>query len=188
MALSTPLKRSALPESFEISKQFWAYLIQQHIIQSPQTFIRRIPHMSFVWGDENVAYLKKRYDALQAYHLFQGMQYSEDPAQLAVWMPLIMEGRDLAEPLAATRMDIGTDVNFGALTRDIFHYLKKTDGVTLHFNYDVVDLRSGFRFIVERASKRSNSRKIKRSTNKICLHRGRRRVAAIAAAIKHSGR
>ena len=134
-------KAVKIAESFEVSKQFWAHLIQQGVIQSPETFINRIPHMSFVWGDDNVAYLQKRYAALQECHLFKGMRYSEDPAQLAEWMPLIMDGRDPSEHVAATRMEIGTDVNFGALTRDILNFLKRLPGVAIHFNHDVLDLR-----------------------------------------------
>ncbi len=133
-------KAVKIAESFEVSKQFWAYLIQQHVIQSPETFINRIPHMSFVWGDGNVAYLQKRYAALQECHLFKGMRYSEDPAQLTEWMPLIMDGRDPTEHVAATRMEIGTDVNFGALTRDMLHFLQHKPGVAIHFNHDVLDL------------------------------------------------
>ncbi len=68
------------------------------------------------------------------------MQYSEDPAQLSNWMPLVMEGRDASEKLAATRMEIGTDVNFGSLTRCIFNYLKKQPGINLHFHHEVRDL------------------------------------------------
>jgi malate dehydrogenase (quinone) len=134
-------KAVKIAESFEISKQCWAYLIQRGILTSPDSFIRRLPHMSFVWGTENVAYLKKRYEALQTSHLFHGMQYSEDRAQLSAWMPLVMEGRSPDQPVAATRMEIGTDVNFGALTRDSFHYLQGRPGVALHFNYDVLDLK-----------------------------------------------
>lgn len=96
--------------------------------------------MSFVWGDANVDYLKKRYQALQTCHLFKGMQYSEDPQQLSEWMPLIMDGRNPSEKVAATRMDLGTDVNFGSLTRCMFNQLKKMDGVTMHFNHEVRDL------------------------------------------------
>lgn len=134
-------KAITIAESFEVSKQFWAFLIQQQIIQEPETFIRRIPHMSFVWGDENVDYLQRRYAALQQCHLFHGMLYSEDRAQLAEWMPLVMEGRDPAEPVAATRMEIGTDVNFGALTRDLFKYLQTMPGVQHHFHTEVLDLQ-----------------------------------------------
>jgi malate dehydrogenase (quinone) len=129
-----------IAESFEESRQLWSYMIKKQLITLPESFIRSIPHMSFVWGDENVEYLHKRFTALTSSHLFKGMLYSEDPAQLSEWMPLIMEGRNNSEKLAATRMDIGTDVNFGALTRCIFNYLKKQEGVTLHFHHEVKDL------------------------------------------------
>lgn len=137
--IETP-KAVKIAESFEQSKQFWAHLVENGFLNDAPGFIRSIPHMSFVWGDENVRYLHKRYDALQQNHLFHGMQYSEDPAHLADWMPLVMEGRDPAQPVAATRMDIGTDVNFGALTRCMFAKLQEMPGVTMHFGYDVRDL------------------------------------------------
>ena len=134
-------KAIKIAESFEISKQFWAYLIQKNHIQIPESFITPIPHMSFVWGQENVNYLRKRYDALQTNPLFKGMVYSEDPNQLDQWIPLIMKGRDREEKIAATRMDQGTDVNFGALTRSMFSMLQELPGVTMHFNHEVRDLK-----------------------------------------------
>ena len=134
-------KATKIAESFEESKQFWAHLIKNNLIDIPESFIRRIPHMSFVWGENNVQYLKKRYEALTKCHLFKGMEYSEDLQQLTKWIPLIMEGRNSTEKLAATYMPIGTDVNFGALTRCMFDYLKKTDGVNLHFGHEVKKLR-----------------------------------------------
>ncbi len=133
-------KAVSIAESFEESRQLWTYLIQQQLITLPETFIRSIPHMSFVWGEDNVQYLHKRFTALTGSHLFKGMLYSEDQDQLAAWMPLVMEGRDASEKLAATRMEIGTDVNFGSLTRCIFNYLKKQPGITLHFHHEVRDL------------------------------------------------
>ena len=133
-------KAVKIAESFEQSKQFWSFLVEQNFLSDAPNFIRSIPHMSFVWGEENVNYLRKRYDALQQNYLFHGMQYSEDPAQLAEWMPIVMEDRDPAQPVAATKMDIGTDVNFGSLTRCMFAQLQKMDGVTMHFGYDVRDL------------------------------------------------
>ncbi|SFE46610.1 malate:quinone oxidoreductase [Spirosoma endophyticum] len=135
-----PSKAIKIAESFEQSKQFWAYLVQQGFLSDAPNFIRSIPHMSFVWGDDNVAYLHKRYDALQQNYLFHGMQYSEDPSQLADWMPLVMDDRDPAQAVAATRMDIGTDVNFGALTRAMFRRLYDMPGVHLYFAHDVRDL------------------------------------------------
>src|SRR5689334_14597268 len=113
-------KAIKIADSFEVSKQFWAYLVENGIIKLPDLFIKPIPHMSFVWGEKNVSYLRKRYEALQSCHLFDGMQYSEDRSQIKEWTPLIMEGRKNDEPVAATKMDIGTDVNFGTLTRNLF--------------------------------------------------------------------
>jgi len=133
-------KAIKIAESFEVSKQFWAYLIQKNILTSPKDFIKCIPHMSFVWGDENVDYLHKRYETLQQSHLFKEMKYSADHEQLREWMPLVMEGRSQEEKLAATRMEIGTDVNFGSLTRSLFNYLKDQDNVALHFNQEVRSL------------------------------------------------
>jgi malate dehydrogenase (quinone) len=134
-------KAVKVAESFDVSRQFWAYLVQESPVPVTQNFITSLPHMSFVRGEENVAYLRKRYEALQGCHLFAGMDYSEDPAQLEEWMPLIMEGRDRSERVAATRMPIGTDVNFGALTRGMFTHLLKLPGVTVHFGHEVRKLR-----------------------------------------------
>lgn len=134
-------KAVKIAESFEVSKQFWAYLVQNGRVRLPESWIQPIPHMSFVWGKKNVTYLKKRFEALQQNHLFHGMEYTEDMAKLNQWIPLIMEGRDDSEKLAATRMDIGTDVNFGALTRCMFNHLKTLPGVSLNFNHEVRDLK-----------------------------------------------
>ena len=132
-------KAVKIAASFEASKQFWAHLTEQNILQHPQSFIQAIPHMSFVW-DDDVAYLKKRYEALQTCHLFKGMQYSEDAEQLKQWMPVVMEGRDPRQKVAATKMDLGTDVNFGSLTRSLFKYLETLPGVHMNFNHEVEDI------------------------------------------------
>lgn len=129
-----------IAESFEVSKQFWAYLVDNKIIQLPGSFIHSIPHISFVWGEQNVMYLRKRYDALQQCHLFSGMEFSDNAETIAQWIPLVMKGRTLNEPVAATKMDLGTDVNFGSLTRSMFDCLKKKDGIQLHFNLEVRDI------------------------------------------------
>ena len=125
---------------FVQSREFWTYLIEQGYIRNPEDFIRSVPHMSFVQGEENVAYLKKRFEALTQYELFKGMLYSEAHTQLEKWIPLIMEGRDPAAVVAATRMDMGTDVNFGALTRKLFRYLFDFPSVKLHLAHEVNDL------------------------------------------------
>lgn len=133
-------KALKIAESFEISREFWAYLVEKNMVPAPRTFINDTPHMSFVWGEDNVRYLKTRFENLTGNHLFKGMQYSEDATEIAQWTPLIMEGRDPSEKVAATRMDIGTDVNFGELTRGLFHHLKSLPGVKLYLGHDVRDL------------------------------------------------
>lgn len=134
-------KAVAIAESFEVSKQFWSFLVQNKLVDSPETFIKSIPHMSFVWGEDNVDYLRKRYEKLQECELFKDMTYSEDAKQLAEWMPLVMHGRNPEEKVAATRMLLGTDVNFGALTRMMFASLQTKPNVTMEFNHDVRKLK-----------------------------------------------
>jgi len=125
---------------FEQSKEFWTYLIEKGYIANPRDFIRPVPHISFVKGEENVDYLKKRFEGLSAYNLFAGMEYSEDRDAIKEWIPLVMEGRDADEKVAATKMDIGTDVNFGGLTRKLFRYLFDYADVKLHLAHEVQDL------------------------------------------------
>jgi len=131
------VKAVKVAESFEISRQFWSYLVQENLLTNPETFIRRIPHMSFVTGEKDVAYLKKRYDALQRYPLFHGMMYSDDRKQVSEWIPLMMQGRNPSEKVAATCMNRGTDVNFGSLTQCLLNRLKEMPGVQIFFNHEV---------------------------------------------------
>ena len=133
-------KAVKIAESFELSRQFWSYLAKKGSIKSPETFITNIPHISFVWGAENVFYLRKRYKALIENPLFKGMLYSEKWPQLEKWMPLVMAGRDPGVEVAATYMEIGTDINFGALTRSLFEHLKTLPGVNIQLSCEVRDL------------------------------------------------
>lgn len=137
-----PYKAIQIAESFEVSKQFWAYLVKNNLITNPENFIRQTPHISFVWGQDNISYLKTRYNTLKQNILFQDMEYSEDFDIIKSWIPLVMEGRDRSQKVAATINKIGTDVNFGNLTRSMFDYLKSQDGVELHFNKEVIKLKN----------------------------------------------
>lgn len=134
------LKATKIAESFEVSKEFWSYLMEQKLLPRPSDFITRVPHYSLVWGAKNVDFLKKRHQLMSATPLFRGMEYSEDWDKLVEWFPIAMRGRKKDQPVAATKMDIGTDVNFGALTRAMFNYLKGKPDVSLHFNHEVVNL------------------------------------------------
>jgi malate dehydrogenase (quinone) len=136
-----PKKAISIAESFEVSRQFWAYLVSQKKVPSPENFIKSIPHLSFVWGEKNVNYLKKRFEALQENQLFKEMVYTTDFSQMQEWMPLVMEGRSNSEKMAATYMPLGTDVNFGELTRSMFKYLDAQDGVDIHFHHEVKKLK-----------------------------------------------
>jgi malate dehydrogenase (quinone) len=129
-------KADKIAEQFELSKQFWASLVAGGQLPNPD-FIHSIPHMSFVWGEANVEYLRKRHAALLHSPLFQGMEFTTDPRQIEQWIPLVMDGRDPGQPVAATRMAVGTDVNFGALTRSLSNYLKAQPGVDFHLGHEV---------------------------------------------------
>ncbi|MEK2608437.1 malate dehydrogenase (quinone) [Pseudomonas shirazensis] len=133
-------KAVEINESFQITRQFLAWQVKNGVLKNPRSFINSTPHMSFVWGDDNIRFLKKRYDALQASPLFRGMQYSEDPAQIKKWVPVMMEGRDPNQKLAATWTPLGTDVNFGEITRQYVGYLQSRENFSLKLSSEVQDI------------------------------------------------
>ncbi|WP_320411858.1 malate dehydrogenase (quinone) [Blochmannia endosymbiont of Camponotus sp.] len=135
-------KAVAVNEAFEISLQFWAYLAQIKVLKYPNSFINNVPHMSFVWGEENVCFLKKRFQALLNSVLFSGMVYSEDLQQIRQWAPLIIDGRNVSQKIAATRMEMGTDVNFGALTQQLLNELKKNVNFKMYLQHDVESVQN----------------------------------------------
>ena len=132
-------KALKINEQFQESRQFWSYLVEKGLMDQPREFLIQLPHMSIVHGKENVEYLKKRYEALVDNPLFENMEFSDDPEQLKEWIPLMMKEREVSEPIAATRIDDGTDVNFGALTRKLFEHLE-TQGVDLRYKHSVDEL------------------------------------------------
>ena len=127
-------------EQFQVSKQFWSYLVNRNLIENPSDFIMPLPHMSFVRGKENVEFLRKRYQKMSAHPLFRDMQFSDDPAQLMQWIPLMMKDRDLNESVAATKIDTGTDVNFGEVTRKMFDHLEN-ENIEVNYSHSVEDIK-----------------------------------------------
>ncbi|MCA0984250.1 malate:quinone oxidoreductase [Halobacillus yeomjeoni] len=127
-------------EQFNVSKQFWSYLVNTQKVRNPHEFIRPLPHMSLVHGASNVEFLRKRYQTMSANPLFKAMEFSEDPDQLKDWIPLIMNDRNLNEPIAATKIDQGTDVNFGDLTRKMFNNLEN-GGLEVNYKHSVEDIK-----------------------------------------------
>ncbi|HSR77870.1 MAG TPA: malate dehydrogenase (quinone) [Xanthobacteraceae bacterium] len=126
---------------FDLSRQFWSYLVTKGAIKDPQSFIHPVPHMSFVHGPENVAFLKKRFAAMSAHHCYYGMQYTEDKKKLSEWVPLVMEGRAADQQVAATRIVTGADCDYGSLTRTLVAHLTGTPGFKVHYGWQVTGLR-----------------------------------------------
>lgn len=127
---------------FDLSRQFWAYLVKKGAIKDPQSFIHSVPHYSFVTGDDDVAFLKRRFETLSQHHCYQGMVFSDERERLLEWLPLVMEGRNnLDVPVAATRMDTGTDVDYGALTNLLLDSVLNKEGYSIRFNKRIQDLR-----------------------------------------------
>src|ERR1700761_5370037 len=125
---------------FDLSRQLWSYIVRKGSIKDPRTFIHPVPHMSFVWGDENVAFLRKRFKAMSAHPCYYGMEYSEDKKELADWTPLVMEGRASDQPVAATRITTGTDVDYGSLTNHFVDHLTALPGFAVHYLSHVTDI------------------------------------------------
>ncbi|TAE76298.1 MAG: malate dehydrogenase (quinone) [Verrucomicrobia bacterium] len=126
-------------EQFEHSKQFWSYAVDSGMVDNPREFINPVAHLSFVHGQEQVDYLKARYDGMSAHHFFRDMEYSTDRTTIGSWAPLLVEGRkDI--PIAATKMDGGTDVNFGNISRKLLGWLDQQPGCGIASNHRVIDL------------------------------------------------
>ncbi|SIQ11797.1 malate dehydrogenase (quinone) [Marinobacterium stanieri] len=133
-------KAFAINTSFEVSLQFWSYLVEQGKLPSPKEFINPTPHCSFVWGEKNVEFLRKRYETLSQHHCFKDMEYSEDHDTLREWMPLVMKDRQPDEKVAGTRVRYGSDVNFGQLARHMVLHLEQQDNFDLLLSRIVEDL------------------------------------------------
>ncbi|MFB7252105.1 malate:quinone oxidoreductase [Microbacterium sp. NPDC056234] len=135
-----PAKAVSINEQFQQSRQFWSSLVERGVLDEPSTFINATPHMTFVRGEKDVAYLKERYEVLKQQPLFEGIEYSEDSRVINKWAPLLMQRRRKGEPFAATRVPAGTDVDFGALTHQLFDHLTSS-GVDLRTNQEVRSLK-----------------------------------------------
>jgi malate dehydrogenase (quinone) len=134
-------KAIKIAESFELTRQFWSYLIESNKLTSPEKFIHTIPHLSFVWGDENVNFLQKRFETMIKNPLFSKMQFTTDVNKMQSWMPIVMEGRHPNDKTAATFMPHGTDVDFGEITKQMITYLSKQKGVSVFYNHEVKKLK-----------------------------------------------
>ena len=159
-----PAKVIEIFEQFEHSKQFWGSAVASGMMERPSDFIRPVPHMSFVHGQEQVDFLKARHAAMSAHHFFQGMEYTTDRATIQSWAPLLVEGRDANTPIAATKMDGGTDVNFGEIARRLLGWLAKQEGCAITSGHRVVGLdREGDRWRVTAKNQATGEKVVSRA-------------------------
>ena len=139
-SLPDPAKAIAINEQFQLSTQLWASFVKLGLLSDPKTFIHSTPHMTFVRGEKDCDYLKRRAQILQKQPLFEGFEFTTSHKKIASWTPLLIEGRDESEVVAATRITSGTDVDFGAITEQLFEALE-TKKVQVQLNSEVVSLR-----------------------------------------------
>lgn len=145
---------------FEKSKQFWSFLIENNLLDNPKDFIHPVPHHSWVHGEDNVEFLKKRVKEMTKHPMFEGMQFSEDFREMEKWFPLMMTDRNGSEKIAATRMELGTEVNYGVLTRTFFKILEEKFDTPVHTMHEVedVDPTRGEDWLVEIKNLESNEK------------------------------
>lgn len=127
-------------EDFEYSLQLWAHAARTGVLEDPRACLNLLPHISLVHTPEQVPYLKARFEGLKAHHFFTSMRYSTDREEIAQWAPLLINEREESQPVAATRMEGGTDVNFGAIAGQFCQWLARQENAGVSFSTRVVDL------------------------------------------------
>ncbi|MFJ6417013.1 malate:quinone oxidoreductase [Paeniglutamicibacter sp. NPDC091659] len=157
-----PAKAIGINEQFQVTRQFYSHLVQNKQVGDATSFINPLPHMSFVIGDEHADYLKTRYEALKPHALFNEIEHTEDLDTIESWTPLVARGRDGSQRVAASRVESGTDVDFGSLTRQMTENLAAT-GVDVNFGHKVKGIKrdgTGWTLTVK-----NNATKAKRTVN-----------------------
>ena len=132
-------KAQSINEQFHVSRQLWSHWVSEGTLNSPRTFINALPHVSFVWGEDNAKYLQDRYEAMKSVPLFADIQHTEDHDTIASWTPLLTQGRDPQQRIAASKFDSGTDVDFGSLSRQLANHLSRS-GADLRYDHEVLGL------------------------------------------------
>ncbi len=123
-------------EQFQVTRQFWAYAAENGMLPDVRGFLNPVPHVSFVQGAERVDYLRRRRQALAGNPLFGRTEWIEDADEFARRLPLMAAKRDFSEPLALDWAADGTDVDFGALSRQLIGYGVR-NGTTVLFGHEV---------------------------------------------------
>lgn len=132
-------KAVRINEEFQVTRQFWAYAVENGILTDVRSFLNAVPHVSFVHGAENVDYLRRRRAALADNPLFAGAELIDDPDEFGRRLPFMAADRDFSEPTALNWAPNGTDVDFGALSRKLIGFCVR-NGATALFGHEVCDL------------------------------------------------
>ncbi|WP_080794290.1 malate dehydrogenase (quinone) [Corynebacterium pacaense] len=134
-------KAVGINEKFQVSRQFWSHQVEHGILSDPREFINPVPHVSFGTGDDQVSYIRHRYEALKDHPLFPNMQFSDDTDTFAEKLPLMAEGRDFSTPVAISWINEGTDINYGAQTKQFLH-AAQDGGTEVRYGHEVKDITS----------------------------------------------
>jgi malate dehydrogenase (quinone) len=126
-------------EQFQVTRQFWAYAADNGILADVRGFLNAVPHAAFVHGAGRVDYLRRRHQALTANPLFARTEFIDDAGEFARRLPFMAAERELAEPMALTWAADGTDVDFGALSKQLVGFCLRT-GTTAWFGHEVRSL------------------------------------------------
>ena len=134
-------KAMNINEKFQLSRQFWSYQVENGVLTDPRAFINPVPHVSFAQGEDQINYLRKRYDKLSANHMFPNMQFADDRETFAEKLPLMSQGRDFdAEPVAISWTNAGTDINYGSLTGQFLDAAKR-NGTEIRYGREVTNIK-----------------------------------------------
>lgn len=123
-------------EQFQVTRQFWAYAVENGILSDAREFLNPIPHVSFVEGAQRVDYLRRRREALAANPLFAHTEFVTGADEFARRLPLMAAGREFTEPVALNWAADGTDVDFGVLASQLIDYAVQ-GGATALFGHEV---------------------------------------------------
>ncbi len=136
-----PAKAVTIYEQFQQSRQLWASLVAEGWCSTNPRRSSTRPRMTFVRGEKDVAFLRKRYEVLKAAAAVRGHRVQRGlPRHQPVGAPSHAEASQ-RRALRGDARPAGTDVDFGSLTRQLFAILREK-GVEVVTNHDVKKLRS----------------------------------------------
>ena len=159
-------KALEINSKYETTLQYWSYLSRKYKTFAPKKFIHSTPHLSLVFGDDNVRFLRKRYLLLKKHHLFKSMKFSQNKKVIAKWANLTMQGRDPNQKAAATIVNAGADIDFASVTSELLNILKNKKGFNIHLNQEVLTLKETKNALWEVTSRNNFSGEIKKVSAK----------------------